>query len=323
MELLFLGTSSGVPTRRRNMSAAAIRLQGERHWALVDCAEGTQHRLLRAPLSLMYLRAIFITHLHGDHCYGLPGLLASAGMLNRTEPLLIVGPPPLRPMLECIMEATQLRLPYPLSFLEPEQAPGASVLPEFSLSVAPLSHRLPSYAYGFTEARVERKLDIDRLKADAVPASPLWRELQQGRDAALPDGRRLRAEDYLLPGRRPRTIVIGGDNDTPELLATVAQGADVLVHEATYTQEILEKVGPGPQHSSALKVARFAAAAGVRNLVLTHFSPRYQEGEGPLSIAAIELEARGAYEGPLFLARDLDHFFLDRQGSLQLQEKTA
>ena len=320
MELLFLGTSSGTPTRQRNMSATAIRTRGARHWALVDCAEGTQHRLLRAPLSLVHLRAVFITHLHGDHCYGLPGLLASAGMLNRSEPLVLVGPAPLRPMIECIMEATQLRLPYPLSYLLPEEVSDAPVLPDFTLTAAPLSHRLPSYAYGFTEAQVERKLDLERLKADAIPASPLWGEIQQGRDVTLADGRRLAAEDYLLPGRRRRTIVIAGDNDTPELLAEQAHGADVLVHEATYTQEILEKVGPGPQHSSALKVARFAAEAKVGNLVLTHFSPRYQEGDGPLSMSAIEAEARTAYDGPLFLARDLDHFVLDRLGGLERAE---
>ncbi|MEH6437815.1 MBL fold metallo-hydrolase [Massilia sp. DD77] len=317
MELLFLGTSSGTPTRQRNMSAVALRTRGARHWALVDCAEGTQHRLLRAPLSLMHLRTVFITHLHGDHCYGLPGLLASAGMLNRTEPLLIVGPAPLQAMIECIMEATQLRLPYPVSFLLPEDLPGTPVLPDFTVTAAPLSHRLPSYAYGFTEAQVERKLDLDRLRADGVPASPLWGEIQQGRDVSLPDGRRIVAEDYLLPGRRPRTVVIAGDNDTPELLATQAHRADVLVHEATYTQEILDKVGPGPQHSSALKVARFAAEAGVANLVLTHFSPRYQEGEGPLSLSALETEARSAYDGPLFLARDLDQFVLGREGELR------
>lgn len=318
MELLFLGTSSGTPTRQRNMSAAAVRLRGERHWVLVDCGEGTQHRLLRAPLSLMHLRAVFITHLHGDHCYGLPGLLASAGMLNRTEPLVLVGPPPLRTMLDCIMEATQLRLPYPVSFLSPDELAGSPILPEFAVDAAPLSHRLPSYSYGFTELCVERKLDIAKLKADGIASGPEWGEIQQGRDVHLPDGRTIRAEDYLLTPRRRRKIVIGGDNDTPALLAGQARQADVLVHEATYTQEVLDKVGPAPQHSSALKVAQFAQEAGVGNLVLTHFSPRYQDGDGPLSLTALETEARSRYDGRLFMARDLERYVLDRQGILEL-----
>ena len=154
------------------------------------------------------------------------------------------------------------------------------------------------------------------MRADAIPSSALWGELQRGRDVTLEDGRRIAAHDYLLAPRRARRIVVAGDNDTPELLATAAHGADVLVHEATYTEEILLKVGPGPQHSSALRVARFAQGAGVRNLVLTHFSPRYQDG-GPLPLSLLEDEARAEFDGHLVLARDLDHFVLDRTGELR------
>jgi ribonuclease Z len=128
----------------------------------------------------------------------------------------------------------------------------------------------------------------------------------------------LRAADWLLAPRKARTIIVGGDNDDPGLLLDAARTADVLIHEATYTEEILQKVGPGPMHSSALRTARAAAAAGVPNLVLTHFSPRYQEGEGPLSLAALEAEARAAYRGKLFLARDFDRYVLERDGVCRL-----
>jgi ribonuclease Z len=179
-----------------------------------------------------------------------------------------------------------------------------------------LSHRVPSYAYSFTEKTVERKLDADKLKKAGVPRGPLWGQLQQGQDAQLPGGRVLHANEYLLPPRKRRKIIIGGDNDRPELLAAEARDADVLVHEATYTEAILHKVGPGPQHSSAMQVARFAAGANIPNLVLTHFSPRYQQEGGGLSMADIEAEARAAYKGRLFLADDLDRYALDRQGVL-------
>jgi ribonuclease Z len=319
MEIQFLGTSSGTPTRSRNMTATAIRTSGAKHWSLVDCAEGTQYRLLRTNLSPVSLRAIFITHLHGDHCYGLPGLLASAGMLNRTAPMAIVGPPPLRGMIECIMEASQLGLPYPIEWVAIEDLPQTDILPDLRVRATALSHRIASYAYSFTEAAVERKLDIDKLKAGGIPPGPAWGEIQQGRDVVLDDGRAVVAEQFLQPPRRARKLIIGGDNDTPELLAVEAAGADLLVHEATYTEAILHKVGPGPQHRSAAMVARMAQRVKLPNLILTHFSPRYQDREGALTLDDIEREAREHYTGNLALARDLAVYELRKDGSLHLQ----
>ncbi|HEY8607802.1 MAG TPA: MBL fold metallo-hydrolase [Noviherbaspirillum sp.] len=316
MEIQFLGTSSGTPTKSRNMSALAIRMHGARSWCLVDCGEATQHRLLHTRLSLAQLAAIFITHMHGDHCYGLPGLLASAGMLNRTEGLLLMGPPAVRDFVQCALDASQLRLPYPLEFIDVTQAPALDLLPDFSVRATPLSHRLPSFAYSFVEKAIERRLDVARLMADGIARGPAWGSLQRGCDIRMPDGRVVRAGDYLLAGRRPRKIIIGGDNDTPALLAAEAATTDVLVHEATYTEDILQKVGPGPQHSSAHRVARFAQDAGIANLVLTHFSPRYQAQEGGTSLSQLEAEARAAYEGRLFLANDLERYVLDREGML-------
>lgn len=316
MEIQFLGTSSGTPTKTRNVSGLAIRAFGSRQWCLIDCGEGTQHRILHTNLSLTNLGAIFITHVHGDHCYGLPGLLASAGMLDRTEHLFIVGPPTIEQFTRCVMDTTQLGLPYPLKFINVENLPGTQLLPDFHVQATALSHRVPSFAYGFCEKTVENKLDVAKLECDGVPRGPSWGRIQQGSDVALPDGRIVCARDYLLPPRKPRKIIVGGDNDRPDLLTAEAQTADVLIHEATYTEDVLNKVGPGPQHSTARKVAQFASDAKIRNLVLTHFSPRYQVGGGTPSIADIEAEARVLYKGNLFLANDLDRYILDRQGIL-------
>src|SRR5206468_10136127 len=119
-------------------------------WSLIDCGEATQHRILRTRLSLHDLRAVFITHMHGDHCYGLPGLLASAGMLNRTALLYVVGPAPLRPFLQGVMDTTQLGLPFPIEFVEAHaDSPDTQlpdVLPDMVVTSTPLSHRLPSWA---------------------------------------------------------------------------------------------------------------------------------------------------------------------------------
>lgn len=315
MEFQFLGTSSGTPSKTRNVSGLALRGPGG-GWSLVDCGEGTQHRILHTTLSLHDLRAIFITHLHGDHCYGLPGLLASAGMLNRTAPLALVGPPALRTFIDGVMATSELGLPYPLEFIAIDDLAGAPILPDLAVDAIALSHRMPSWAYRFTERTVERKLDADRLRAAGIAPGPAWGELQQGGDAVLGDGRVLHAADWLLAPRKARTVIVGGDNDTPDLLLEAARTAEVLIHEATYTEEVLLKVGPGPMHSSALRVARMAAQAGLPNLVLTHFSPRYQDGEGPLSMGALEAEAREAYGGNLFLARDFERYVLDRHGGL-------
>jgi ribonuclease Z len=322
MEFQFLGTSSGTPSKSRNVSALALRSLGAsraaRHWVLVDCGEGTQHRILRTPWSLHDLAAIFITHMHGDHCYGLPGLLASAGMLNRTAPLTLVGPAPLWPFIQGVMQTTELGLPFAIEFVDVTRLDEADVLPDLLVRATALSHRMPSWGYSFTERQVERRLDTAKLEAGGVARGLAWGELQHGREVRLDDGRVLQPGDWLLPGRKPRKLIVGGDNDRPELLIDEARDAEVLIHEATYTEEVLKKVGPGPQHSSARMTALAAARAGVPNLVLTHFSPRYQEGEGTPSMRDIEAEARDVYRGQLMLARDFDRYVLDRQGLLSL-----
>jgi ribonuclease Z len=316
MELQFLGTSSGTPSRRRNVAGLALRAPGSKVWYLVDCGEGTQHRILRTHFSPMSLRAIFITHIHGDHCYGLPGLLASAGLLGRTEPLSIIGPPSVERFVRGVMETTELRLPYPLDFAAIEHGWTTATLPDFRVEAAELSHRVPSFAFAFVEKSVERKLDKARLERDGIASGPGWGQLQRGEDIDLPDCRVARSADYLLPSRAPRKIIVAGDNDTPSLLAAQAAGAQVLVHEATYTEDVLQKVGPGPQHSSAHATAAFAQGAGIPNLVLTHFSPRYQEQGGALPMTDLEDEARAVYRGNLFLASDLQRYTLDRLGHL-------
>jgi ribonuclease Z len=322
MEFQFLGTGSGTPSKARNVTALALRsvsgARAARHWVLVDCGEGTQHRILRTPWSLHDLRAIFITHMHGDHCYGLPGLLASAGMSNRTAPLTLVGPAPLRPFLEGVIATTELGLPFAIDYVDVTELDGAGPLPDLHVRATALSHRMPSWAYSFTEKQVERRLDTAKLDAGGVARGEAWGELQRGKQVVLDDGRVLQPQDWLQPGRKPLKVIVGGDNDRPDLLIEEAVDAEVLIHEATYTEAVLQKVGPGPQHSSARMTAQAAAAAGVPNLVLTHFSPRYQEGEGSPSIREIELEAREAYGGQLFLARDFDRYQLDRDGRLAL-----
>lgn len=319
MEFTFLGTSSGAPTKTRNVSALALGAQNSKQWFLVDCGEGTQHQLLQTPYSLNQLAAVFITHVHGDHCYGLPGLLASAALHGRQQALPIIAPAGVAGLVQGVCENTQLHLGFDLEFIDVAALQQAWVGNGFSVSPYALSHRVPSYAYGFTETDIERRLLTDKLVGAGVPAGPLWGAIQRGEDIRLDDGGLLKSDAFLQAARTPRCIIVGGDNDNPALLAQACHHADVLIHEATYTEDVLARVGPGPGHSSAARVAQFAESVELPQLLLTHFSARYQDNtEVSPSIADIEHEAKTHYTGQLWLARDFDRFVLNRDKELAL-----
>lgn len=310
-KLTFLGTSSGVPTKNRNVTGLAVQTSLNRDWWLVDCGEGTQHRLQHLPLTFHDLAGICITHLHGDHCYGLPGLLASAAMAGRTRPLVLAAPVGVKAWLEATMLHTELFLPYPLIHID--VAAGQLVHQEPGLAIERycLSHRAPSVGFRFAAESVRWKLDSAALHARGVAPGPLWGKLQAGHDVTLDDDSVLVAAAYRVAETEQAVIVIGGDNDTPALLAGACEGAQLLVHEATYTEAILQKVGPGPTHSSVQRVAQFATESGLPNLILTHFSARYDNAEG---MAELEAEARQHYAGQLHLAQDLASYQLGSDG---------
>ncbi|MGE8476818.1 MAG: ribonuclease Z [Pseudomonas shirazensis] len=315
MDLQFLGTSSGVPTKARNVSATAVIEASGKSWYLVDCGEGTQHQLLHTSLSMRDLRGIFITHVHGDHCYGLPGLLASAGMSGRSEPLELIMPLALHEWLRLSLAVSQTYLPFELHLLAVETLQDWRST-QVAVTTVELSHRVPSYGFVFTEINPEPRLDTDRLQADGIPRGPLWGDLAHGRQVEH-EGRVLDTLTYLKASRAARRIVVCGDNDSPALLAEAAKGADVLVHEATFTEPVLQRSQSNFGHSTAAAVAQFAEAAGVPNLVLTHFSARYQDNpQRSPSIDDVRQEAQAHYSGQLTLARDLQRYHLGKDGLL-------
>ena len=316
MNIVFLGTSAGVPTKTRNVTGLAVREERGNGWYLVDCGEGTQHQILHTNLSINALQAIFISHIHGDHCYGLPGILASAAMNGRKEPLKIMAPSGVREWVEATQQHTQLYLPYDIEFVCTDDLPSVEFR-KIRVETVALSHRVPSYAYCFTEKDINPRLDVEKLERYNIPRGPHWGQLQKGQDVEL-NGKLIHCEGYLLYDKNPQKIIVAGDNDQPELLAQISHGASVLVHEATYTKDLVEKSGNSYGHSYAELVATFAEQANIPNLVLTHFSPRYQANPNlSPSIADIYQEAKAHYSGNLFLANDLDEYQLNKSNELK------
>ncbi|MBO9483662.1 ribonuclease Z [Salinisphaera sp. G21_0] len=319
MKLTFLGTSAGMPTTERNVTALALAIDDARQWYLVDCGEGTQHQLLRCRYTLNNLKTIFITHVHGDHMYGLPGLITSASMQGRQAPLTICAPDGVRQFVEAALHyADVLELPFSIEFIRSDQPTFHYKDTRVAVTAHRLSHRVPSFAYRFVEKTLSTQLNIQQLTALGVPRGELWGLLQKGQAITLEDGRTILPEQVLQPPPASRVAIIAGDNDKPELLIDALQGSHLLVHEATLTEAALQKAGPVWMHSSARMVAEAAEASGVPNLILTHFSGRYQRSAeaGANSIHALKAEAETYYSGNTGMARDFSTWVVDRDGRL-------
>ncbi|MFK0571478.1 ribonuclease Z [Endozoicomonas sp.] len=319
MRLTFLGTSAGMPTTERNVTALALAIDDAKQWYLVDCGEGTQHQLLRCRYTLNNLKAIFITHVHGDHMYGLPGLITSASMQGRKAPLIICAPDGVQQFVEAALHYSDVtQLPFRIEFIQSDQSGFCYQDNQASVTAHELSHRVPSFAYRLVEKTLSTQLNIEQLNTLGVPRGKLWGLLQKGQTIILEDGRQINPEQVMQPPPTSRIAVIAGDNDKPGLLIDALQGAHLLVHEATLTDAALQKAGPVWMHSSARMVAEAAETSGVPNLILTHFSGRYQRSPsaGPNSIDALKAEAESFYSGNLGLASDLSAWTVDRSGQL-------
>lgn len=298
MELTFLGTSAGVPTRKRNVSALALRPLQSGNWTLFDCGEATQHQILRSSLSLYRLERIFITHLHGDHLYGIFGLLASRGMLMCDAPLELYGPPGIKMMVETVGRLSQLTLPYDLSIRELE--PGERLhFPHHTVTVIPLSHSITSYGYCWTDEERPGAFDPREARRLGIPEGPLYGKLQRGESIEVA-GKTISPESVTGPPRPGRRIAVAGDNDRPELFAECGK-LDLLIHEATYLQKDFEALSRKFKHTTARQLGEAAAHMGVRHLIATHFSPRYGT---PEQMKAFIREIREVYTGKLTLAED-------------------
>jgi ribonuclease Z len=281
VRLTFLGTSSAAPTLARNVASIAVMLDGR--VLLFDCGEGTQHQLLRSHVRAGAIDAVFITHLHGDHLFGLPGLLATLGLNGRVAPLQVFGPAGLRPYLESI---PYLGAPYDIDVVSPP--PRTMAFDGYRVESALLDHRIDCYGFCVIEDDRRGTFDVDRARALGVPEGPLFAALHRGEDVTLDDGRVVRSEDVVGPTRRGRRIAYCTDTRPCAASVALARNADVLVHESTYAADMAAEAGERG-HSTSVEAARIAAEAGCARLLLTHFSPRY------VDVAPLVAEARSVF----------------------------
>ena len=286
IRVVFLGTSAGLPSRQRNVAAVAVILDGR--VLLFDCGEGTQQQLLRSSVRTGAIEAIFITHLHGDHLYGLPGLLASASLSGREAPLAVYGPPGLRDYLANVIRTTHVGFTYEMEMFEidrDEVRRGDG----YRIVAAPLDHTTLCFGFAVIEDDRSGAFNIDRARELAIPPGPLYGRLQRGEDVVFGD-RVIRSSEVVGPPRRGRRIVYCTDTRPCRRAVDLARGADVLIHEATYTSDLAREASERG-HATAEDAAGIAADAGVGRLILTHISPRYLDVE-PLVTEARRVFAR-------------------------------
>lgn len=320
MRLTFLGTSAGTPTRQRNVTSQALEFDQGQIW-LLDCGEGTQHQALRLGLKTARIERILITHLHGDHCLGLPGLLAHIGISGRIAPVEVIGPPGLNELVTTINRLTHAILPFPLKLMElPQVGADLPLQGDWRVQARALVHRIPCLGYVLTEENRPGRFHAGTADALGVPQH-LRGRLQRGETVILSDGRRIESCQVADPPRPGRRIVLLGDTSDPRGIADAAQGCDLLVCEATYDANRQAKALAWGHMTSAMTGA-FAAAIGAKALVLTHFSSRYGDGHSQLTVHDLVREARAACPGfPVWPANDLNSLTIAADGGIRAWEE--
>lgn len=284
MHVTFLGTSGAIPTTERNTSAVVVRREGDRF--LFDCGEGTQRQMMRYGTGFD-ISHVFLTHLHGDHVLGLPGLCQTWDFNDREKPLAIHTPLGTKRQVEDLISATGTRPSYPVNVNETR--PGSVVLRknEYEIRAFRTQHRTRSVGYALVED--ERKGRFDREKAEelGVPVGPKFSQLHNGESVELED-RVVDPEQVVGPPRPGRRLVYTGDTRPTNATAETAQNADLLIHDATFAEDHAARAGP-TGHSTATEAAEIADRAAAKRLALTHISTRYGEYVEPLVQEAEEV----------------------------------
>jgi ribonuclease Z len=292
LQITFLGTSSGIPTRSRNVSGVALRLPQRAEVWLFDCGEGTQHQFLRSELRISQLTRIFVTHMHGDHIFGLMGLLASCGLAANPSRIDIYGPPDLEDYLKACRRYSQTHFSYPVKVHT--VSPGVVFEDdEFVVTCRLLKHRVPAFGYRVAEKDRPGQFNVEKAAALGIPSGPLYGKLKRGETIALPDGRRIQGTELCGPTQIGRKLVYCTDTVYCDAAVELATEADVLIHEATFAHQDAE-LAYQRLHSTTTMAAQVALRAQVKQLIMTHFSPRYAPGN-EIEAKDLLMEARAIF----------------------------
>jgi ribonuclease Z len=270
LSLTLLGTGAACPSVERNVAGLAIVREGET--LIFDCGEGTQRQMMRYGVSFAF-REIFFTHYHADHMLGVTGLMRTMGLQDRTLPVTLYGPRGAARILGAAISLGIERNRFPIDIVELQ--PGERIRrDDYDIAVFPTDHRIDTVGYAVVEHTRLGRFNPERAQELGIPEGPLWGKLHKGETVELPDGRRVSPDELVGTPRRGRTVLYTGDTRPSLSVVEAARGADVLVHDSTFGEDERERAAE-TGHSTAAQAAEIAREAGVRRLVLTHISPRY------------------------------------------------
>jgi ribonuclease Z len=296
MHVTFLGTSGAIPTTERNTSAIMLRRGGERF--LLDAGEGTQRQMMRFNTGFD-VSHVFLTHLHGDHVLGLPGLCQTWDFNERDAPLAVHAPPGTRRSVEQLIGATGTRPSYTVRVNEVTPGDVALRGEDFEIRAFETEHPTTSVGYALVEDERKGRFDRERAEELGVPVGPKFSALHGGESVELDDGRTIDPEQVVGPPRPGRRIVYTGDSRPTGATVEAADDADLLVHDATFAADHADRAEP-TGHSTAREAAEIARRAGAKRLALTHLSSRY-----PVADPLAE-QAREIFDGDCFVPEDGD-----------------
>jgi len=306
-EIVFLGTGGSMPTEGRNLPAVAVRFKG---WIfLLDAGEDVQRQFQKANLGLNKDMAVFISHMHADHILGLPGLLLRFSLLGRIKPLAIYGPPPLIQYVKSCQETIHLGTPFETTVYGIEEGPLLDV-DDLSIRAFEVDHRGFALGYSLTYQRPTGPFIPETARDLGIPEGPLWGKLSSGAAIELEDGRVIEPHEVTGPKPPPIKIVYSGDTRYCDTLVEAAQDADVLISEAMYTSEHADLAEPRG-HMTATEAAQLATEADIDLLVLTHYSPRYEDSR------QIVDDARNVFSNSI-VAEDMMRIKMDTEGNQQI-----